>query len=101
MIVSRWQAPVVPDQNQIRMMIEAEGLEPYLETYEPNSEVNSHRHPFDEVRIVVQGDLYMDVAGNKLLLRSGDRILIPSNTKHSHKSGPSGLCVCMCAHKTF
>lgn len=101
MIVSRWQAPVVPDQEQIKMMIEAEGLEPYIETFEPDSEIPPHRHPFDEVRIVVRGDMVMDVAGNKLLLRAGDRILIPSNTRHAHKSGSHEPCVCMCARKTF
>ena len=101
MIVTRWQAPVVPDKDQIIMMFEAEGLTPYTESYEPDSEIGAHRHPFDEVRIVVKGSLVMDVAGNKLLLRSGDRILIPSNTKHSHKSGSDETCICMCAKKTF
>ena len=99
MLISRWQAPLVPDRDQIWKMFEAEGMEPFEDRIEPQSEIKDIRNPFDEVRTVVRGELLLDVAGNKLLLREGDRIYIPSNTKHSKKNQSNETCICVCAHK--
>lgn len=101
MLVTRWQAPRVPDKKQVYMMFEAEGLTPIEEKFEPNTFIPDHRHPFDEVRMVVEGQLLLDIAGNKLLLRPGDKIVIPSNTKHSKKVEGNESCLCICASKTF
>lgn len=101
MLVTRWQASLVPDTKQIFMMFEAEGLQAYEEVFEPNSLIQDHRHPFDEVRMVAQGQLMLDIAGNKLLLRPGDKIVIPSNTRHSIKVEGQEPCLCICAKKTF
>ena len=101
MLVIRWQAPVVPTKQQIKMMFEAEGLTPFEEIFPAQSQVVDHRHPFDEVRMVAEGQLLLDIAGNRLLLRPGDKIVIPSNTRHSkHVEGTQG-CVSICAHKAF
>jgi quercetin dioxygenase-like cupin family protein len=72
MLVNRWQAPVLPTRQQMALMLESEGLEPVEETIPPGTGVSDHRHPFDEVRIVVSGQLKLDIAGNRLLLRAGD-----------------------------
>ena len=101
MLVFRWQAPHVPDKNQIRSLFEAEGLVPQEEVYPPETLVDWHRHPFDEVRTVAEGELMMDIAGNKLLLRAGDKIIIPSNTKHSFKIHGSSDCICIVASKSL
>ena len=101
MIVTRWQAPIVPDKNQISKLFEAEGLQPFEEIYNSGDTVKDHRHPFDEARMVCTGQLMLDVAGNKLLLRAGDRITIPSNTKHSKKVESEEGCLCICAYKTY
>lgn len=92
---------MVPDKKQIYFMFEAEGLEPMEEVYPPLAQIKDHRHPFDEVRMVVSGQLLMDIAGNRLLLRAGDKIVIPSNTKHSKKTEGDTPCVCICAYKSF
>lgn len=99
MIVTRWQAPHVPSQQQIEELFTAEGLSPIKEILEKNTEIPNHRHPFDEVRMIVSGKLLMDIAGNKLLLYPGDRILIPSNTKHSKKVEGLDDCICIYANK--
>jgi mannose-6-phosphate isomerase-like protein (cupin superfamily) len=101
LIITRWQAPIVPTIEQIKMMFVAEGLAPYEESFEPKSKVAEHRHPFDEVRMVSGGNMLIDVSGNKLLLRPGDRIFIPSNTKHSYQMDGDVPCVCVCANKPF
>lgn len=101
MLITRWQAPLVPEKQQILNMFEAEGLTPQEELLQPQNEVKDHRHPFDEVRMVASGELLMDIAGNKLLLRAGDRIVIPANTKHSKKVNATEPCLCICASKTY
>lgn len=99
MLVTRWQAPMLPTRQQMALMLESEGLEPQEETLPIGSEISDHRHPFDEVRIVVSGQLRLDIAGNRLLLRSGDRILIPANTRHSKQADGDLPCVCLYAMK--
>ena len=100
MIVTRWQAQVVPDKEQIKRMFQIEGLEPHSETLNGHSEIKEHRHPFDEVRMVAEGELMLNISGTKLLLRAGDKIMIPSNTKHSKEVNTDEPCVCICANKT-
>lgn len=101
MLVTRWQAPIVPDIEQMLMMFQAEGLEPFEERLDGGVFIGDHRHPFDEVRMVASGQMVIDVAGNKLLLRAGDKIIIPSNTKHSKKIEGPDPCICICANKTY
>ena len=100
MLVFRWQAPIVPDKKQIRALFEAEGLAPEEEVFPPETSIDWHRHPFDEVRTVVEGEVLFDIAGNTLLLRPGDRIVIPSNTKHSFKVQGKEPLLCIIARKT-
>lgn len=99
MLVSRWQAPILPTKQQMVLMLESEGLEPEEETIPGGGQVGDHRHPFDEVRIVVSGELKLDIAGNRLLLRAGDRILIPANTRHSKQADGAEPCICLYAMK--
>lgn len=101
MLVTRWQAPLVPTKQQIKMMFEAEGLTPYEELFPPQTSIGDHRHPFDEVRMVAEGQMLLDIAGNRLLLRAGDKIIIPSNTRHSKQVEGGAPCLCICAQKTF
>jgi len=99
MLVSRWQAPILPTRQQMILMLESEGLEAEEETLPRGASVADLRHPFDEVRIVVTGQMLLDIAGNRLLLRAGDRILIPANTRHSKKADGDEDCVCIYAMK--
>ena len=101
MIVYRWQAPVFPDQVQVIQIFRREGLKPELELYSEGSEVIAHRHPFDEVRMLVNGSLQIDVGGTQLLLRRGDKIIIPSNTVHSKKVMGKDDCLSVCSFKSF
>ncbi len=101
MIVTRWQAPLLPTKEQIKMIFDSEGLEIEEETLPAHTKINDHRHPFDEIRMVVSGALFMNIAGNQLLLRAGDRIEIPSNTKHSKEPEGNESCFCIIAQRPF
>ena len=99
MLISRWQAPHLPQKDQILMIFQAEGLTPFEDVLPAGEEILDLRNPFDEVRVVAAGELLLDIAGNKLLLRAGDRIVIPSNTRHSKQNQGDEPCICICANK--
>ena len=101
MIVNRWQAPIFPTKEQILLFFEREGLKPIEEVYQPGEEIKNHYHPFDEVRMLVKGALLVDIAGNRLLLRGGDKIIIPSNTRHAKSAQGDLPCISICAYKAF
>jgi quercetin dioxygenase-like cupin family protein len=101
MIITRWQAPLVPSKQQVHMILEQEGLEPFDEVYQPQTKIPDHRHPFAEVRVVVAGEMHFNISGNQFVLRPGDRVEIPANTKHSHVSHGTVDCVCVCAQRAI
>jgi len=101
MIITRWQAPLVPTKQQVHMILESEGLESVEEIYEPQTKIPDHRHPFAEVRIVVEGEMLFNISGNQFVLRAGDRVEIPANTKHSHTAHGTISCVCVCAQRAI
>ncbi len=83
MLISRWLAPLSPNESQLSSLLLAEGLEVITEILTANSKVAEHRHPFTEVRYVTSGEMLFNIQGNQVLLRAGDRLEIPANTKHS------------------
>lgn len=99
MIVTRWQAPMMPSIEEMKLILEREGLEPALEIVEPDHKISDHRHPFAEIRMIVQGEMIFSVAGNQMLLRAGDRIEVPSNTRHSHSTQGRMVCQCLVAQR--
>jgi quercetin dioxygenase-like cupin family protein len=82
MLITRWQASHNPTSDDCRQWLAQEGLECVLEIYEPGNKVKEHRHPFSEIRYIVEGEMLFNVGGNQFLLRPGDRLEIPANTKH-------------------
>ncbi len=101
MIVIRWQAPLKPTPEQALMIFRAEDLQPHEEILTQQEVYPEHRHPFDEVRMILTGELAFNVNGNQLLLRAGDKIVVPSNTKHFQKVLSTEPCVCIVANKPF
>jgi quercetin dioxygenase-like cupin family protein len=100
MLVHRWQAPTPPNSEQIQMILLSEGLEPNKEVIRKGEKHIEKKHPFGEVRYVAEGELILNVAGTQLLLRAGDRIEIPANTKHSY-STPHDHSVTFYSHRPY
>lgn len=101
MIVKRWLAPIIPNKEQVQAFFEKEGLEGIEEIFEAGTKIEDHRHPFDEVRMMIKGKFLFNIAGNKLLLREGDRIIIPANTRHSKEVHGSESCQSLCAYQAY
>lgn len=101
MILKRWQAPTIPSPEQMKMLFFAEGLNFKEEVYPPDTKFEAHKHPFDEVRMIISGSMIFNLSGNKVLLRAGDRIEIPSNTKHEKTVHSDEECHSIVAFKVF
>ena len=99
MKISRWLAEIKPSKEQIEAMFKDEGLEYFIEEYPSGSHVQEHRHPFDEVRMVVKGTMRYNVAGNEFILREGDRVDLPSNTRHWTKTEGDSPTICLVANR--
>lgn len=101
MIITRWQAPIVPSKHQVHMILESEGLEPFEQIFEPQAKVAEHRKPFAEIRVIISGEMIFNVAGNQFVLRPGDRVEIPGNTKFSFIAQGNEPCVSVCAQRAI
>jgi len=83
------------------MIFLAEDLTPKEEVLTHEHTYPEHRHPFDEVRMIIEGELSMNISGNRLLLRAGDKIIIPANTKHSQSVAEGQVCKTLVANRPF
>ena len=99
MIIRRWLASLNPSKEQVSALFEKDGLEYFEENFEADTKIPNHRHPFDEIRMIVKGKILYNVSGNKVLLRPGDKIIVPSNTIHSKTVQKEGPCLSICAYQ--
>lgn len=99
MIVHRWQAEIIPSKNQIQKIFEADDLQAKEDIIEPNKDIEEIKNPYTEMRVVVSGALFVEIVGNKLLLRPGDKIIIPPNTKHTKVSQGNLACISLVAYQ--
>lgn len=97
--IIRWRADRKPTQDEAIAMFTDEGLEFVVETGKPGEEIKDHKHPFDEVRMVISGSMRYNVAGNEFLLKEGDRLELPSNTRHWTRVEPQGECISLYANR--
>jgi len=92
MIIQRWQAPQIPTEEQMMTLLYLEGFECSVEQWMPKFEVKEHRHHLSEVVFILSGALVLNLNGNQVLLRKGDRAEIPANTKHSYLVQDAAIC---------
>ncbi len=99
MLITRWQAPLLPNIQQIKSMYLADGLKPSELRLEPGQKIKAHPQAFAELFTVVEGQVFVEIVGNRFLLRPGDRTLLASNTKYSVEAHSSLGCFCLYAQK--
>jgi mannose-6-phosphate isomerase-like protein (cupin superfamily) len=58
-----------------------------------------HRHDFEETFIILEGELDAAFRGNKMVVRAGDTVNIPSNAPHQfhNSSGNRVRLLCICS----
>ncbi len=67
---------------------------------EPNRIVPEHRHPNEQVGIVLKGFITMTVAGQSRRLGVGETYVIPGDVPHAAETGPEGASVVDVFHPT-
>jgi mannose-6-phosphate isomerase-like protein (cupin superfamily) len=62
----------------------------------PNDRYAAHSHPYEKVLYCVDGSITfaLEPEGRQLVLKPGDRIVLPAGTLHSAIVGPAG-CTCI------
>ncbi len=101
MIITRWQASIIPTKEQVLTMFQNEGLEPHEDVVTPQQSISDFTKPFHEILMVVEGELLITISGNQLLLRAGDRIRVPAHTKQSKKNSSPQNCVYIYSYTAF
>ena len=59
----------------------------------PNSTVNEHDHPNEQIGIVLRGVLDFTIGGQRQVLHTGDTYNIPGGVRHHALAGPEGAVV--------
>jgi quercetin dioxygenase-like cupin family protein len=59
--------------------------------FDPLAQVPEHKHPHEQFGVILSGELTLTIAGEPLVLRSGEMYIIPGNVPHSAVAGPEGF----------
>ena len=60
-----------------------------LYRYAPGSAWEEHRHPEDQLTLVLEGEILFTSGGEELRLGPGAQVLIPGDVPHSAVAGPT------------
>lgn len=59
-------------------------------SWEPDTTIATHSHPFRARALVVEGEMWLTVEGVTQHLRAGDRFELPAGKPHAERYGPEG-----------
>ena len=98
--VIRWTEKAAPNEAMLRNLLADEGLHPYVWSNGPGDVYGAHDHSYHKVIYVVRGSITFGLpdAGDKVTLKSGDRLNLPAGVRHNAVVGPEGV-VCLEAHR--
>lgn len=65
-------------------------------TLEPNRDFGTAIHPYEQVSIVLEGELEWEVGDEVRILRKGDGVVIPANTHHRGRTSSSAAIILEC-----
>ena len=54
----------------------------YVWSDSKNTYYDWHKHPFNEVRIMLKGEMIINTKNNKFHLKAGDRLEVPADEVH-------------------
>lgn len=94
--LTRWHGGQHPTFSTITRQMKKEGLRPYMWSNMPNSRFGVRSHGYDKVLYVIEGvvEITLPDSNQRLVLRAGDRIDVPSGVRHGTIVGASGAkCV--------
>jgi quercetin dioxygenase-like cupin family protein len=71
-----------PTLDELKKILETEGLESELYSDRPGTKYGRHKHDFDDFIVMVQGQMKLWTERADYLLKPGDRLDLPKNTIH-------------------
>jgi len=81
----------LPTFEQFRTEALARGFDEVLERqWKPDTLLDTHTHPFSVDAIVVQGEMWLGVAGVERHLAPGDRFTLERDIPHTERYGNEG-----------
>lgn len=95
-VVTRWTGERPPGEEALRRKMENEGLRPRRWSNGPGDRYGAHEHPYHKVLYCVDGSITFELqaTGERVRLRTGDRLDLPPRTPHSAVVGPEGaVCI--------
>lgn len=80
-----------PDFDTFAQNARARGFDEVLErVWAPDTVLPEHTHPFAVDALVVQGQMWLTVAGQTRELRTGDAFALERDVPHDERYGPEG-----------
>ncbi len=95
----QWFKPRPPSEEELRVLMQKEGLKPFVEVMERDERSDVHSHRYDEVRFLLSGSVEFSAEGRCVVLNPGDRVDIAKNISHMIKNLERGQSVMLCAEK--
>ena len=72
--------------------LRAQGFpEPVVVKKEGNIYIGPHSHNFEALALIINGEISLDVGGNRVLYKKGDTFHLKNEEVHSEKYGPYGV----------
>lgn len=91
-MVTAWDGPERPSEQEILSRFADEGLRPYSWSNGPDYRYAMHRHSYHKVLYVVAGSIrFILHPGGPIDLNPGDRLDLPPGTDHSAIVGSRGV----------
>jgi quercetin dioxygenase-like cupin family protein len=94
--ITRWHGSQHPTFSIITRQMKKEGLRPYMWVNMPNHRYAVRSHGYDKVLYVIEGmiEVTLPDMNQRMILRAGDRIDVPSGVRHGTIVGINGAkCV--------
>lgn len=98
--VQPWPNTHLPTDAELRRLMTAEDLQPYLWSNGPGDTYAAHTHSYHKVIYVAYGSIIFGLPdeGRQVSLKAGDRLDLPPNVVHNAQVGPEGV-VCLEGHR--
>ncbi len=98
MQIIRWQKDLPPQETDLRIYMQKDGLSPYTWSNGPGDHYAVHTHSYEKVLYCVRGsirfilpDLSPESENSVIDLAPGDCMIMPAGICHSAHVGPQGV----------
>jgi quercetin dioxygenase-like cupin family protein len=76
-----------------RRVVEADGATVSRYVFRPGARFPQHVHAQEQITIVQAGEIELNVAGARTILRAGDWSVVPGGIEHGITAGPDGAAI--------